>query len=95
MAWLKLGKMVRVRCNAQPGPLGDNLITIDSKPFILSGFVKKDLVEKQGHHCYLRGKITGMTPEAVNVHLPGSFFTAASGTASLTREWAEENLEPA
>ena len=93
MTRLKRGKRVRVQCDAQPGPLGDELITINSQPIVLSGFVKKDLIERQGPNSYLRGIITRLTPEAVNVYLPGSFFTAASGIASLTREWAEKNLE--
>jgi len=93
-AWLKSGKIVRVRCDIQPGPLGEELVTINAEPTVLSGFIKKNLVEKQGPAAYLHGKVLSLTPKAVSVRFPASFFTAASGIASVARDWAERNMEP-
>ncbi len=94
-SWLKSGKIIRVKCDIQPGPLGEELVTINSEPLILSGFIKKNLVEKKGPAAYLRGQVLTLTPKAVNIRFPASFFTAASGIASIAREWAEKNMEPA
>ena len=53
---LKAGLTVRVKCETQPGPLDEELVTIDSRPVALSGFVKKTFVEKKGASCYLLAK---------------------------------------
>jgi hypothetical protein len=95
LSWLKRGKTIRVKCDIQPGPLGQELITINTEPTVLSGFINKNLVEKNGPAAYLKGQVVTLTPSAVNIKFPASFFTAASGIASIAREWAEKNMEPA
>ena len=89
----KKGDIVKIRCKAQPGPFDDVAITISSDTGVVSGFVKRSLVEKRGNEAFVVGKIVKVNGDMVAVQTPGSFFTSARGVASLPRAWADSNME--
>lgn len=91
----KKGDIVKIKCEAQPGPFDDVAITISSDTGVVSGFVKQDLVEKRGNEAFVLGKIVKVDGDMVEVQIPGSFFTSALGIASLRRAWADSNMEHA
>jgi hypothetical protein len=97
MAEFRPGQLVHVPCEVQPGPFPDEfLITIKTDSGVVSGFVRaKDIVREEGSRGYLHGRVAAVTPTVVTVHLPGSFFTAASGRAALPADWARTHLETA
>jgi hypothetical protein len=91
----KTGDIVRIKCEAQPGPLDDVAITISTDTGVVSGFVKKNAVEKRGDEAFVFGRVVRADGDIVEIQLPGSFFTSARGVASLPRSWADSNMEPA
>lgn len=96
MAEFKEGQSVWVKVqDVQPGPFDERLVVISTGPINLSGFVNKKFVEERGSASFINGRVIGVTPEAVNLQLPVSFFTTASGMASVPREWASQNVETA
>ncbi|MDO8432566.1 MAG: hypothetical protein Q7S58_09175 [Candidatus Binatus sp.] len=89
----KKGDMVKIKCEAQPGPFDEAAVTIGFEPgVVLSGFVKQSSVEKRGDEAFVIGKIVRIDGGIIEVQLPGSFFTSARGVASLPRAWAESNV---
>ena len=97
MATFKRGQTVDVPCEIQPGAFPEeNLVTITTNAGVVSGFVKNAYVKKiQGSSGYIRGTVLEVTPQAVQVRLPGSFFTTASGVTSVSSGWAREHLQAA
>jgi len=93
MTKFRIGQKVKIKCEAHPGPFGDEAVTIDTGMMIVSGFVNKSLVEKRGNKRFVFGTIVGIKRDAIEVRIPGSFFTTALGIASLARSWADDNLE--
>ena len=91
----KKGDIVKIRCDAQPGPFDDVAVTISSGAGVISGFVKPSLVEKRGNDAFVFGKVVKVEGKNIEVQIPGSFFTSALGTASLPRAWADSNMEHA
>jgi hypothetical protein len=89
----KKGDIVRIKCEAQPGPLDEVAITISTDTGVVSGFVKQKLVEKRGNEAYVLGQVVKADGDLVEIQLPGSFFTSARGLASLPRSWADSNME--
>ena len=93
MEKFRMGQKVKIKCEAHPGPFDDEAVTIDTGAMVVSGFVNKSLVEKRGAQAFVFGTIVGIKPDAIEVQIPGSFFTTALGVASLSRSWADHNLE--
>ncbi len=89
----KKGDIVNIKCEARPGPLDEVAITISSDAGIVSGFVKRSLIETRGGNSYVRGKIVKVDGDMVEVQIPGSFFTSARGVTSVPRNWADSNME--
>lgn len=97
MANFKRGLTVGVPCEIQPGAFPEeNLVTITTDSGVVSGFVKTAyIVRAHGSSGYVRGTVLEVTPEAVKVRLPGSFFTTASGVTSVSPGWARDHLQAA
>ncbi|HVA82002.1 MAG TPA: hypothetical protein VNF29_13825 [Candidatus Binataceae bacterium] len=95
MASFKAGQVVRIPCSVQRGPFpGEFLIEVKTDAGVLSGFVRSNfLVENSGSTAFILGKIQSVGPKLVQVTIPGSFFTTASGLASVSSAWAQSNLE--
>ncbi len=91
----KKGDIVKIRCESQPGPFDDVAITISSDTGVVSGFVKRSLVEKRGDEAFVLGKVVKVDGDMIEVQIPGSFFTSARGVTSLPRAWADSNMEHA
>ena len=97
MANFKRGQAVDVPCEIQPGAFPDEyLVNISTDTGVFSGFVKTPYVVKtQGSSGYVRGTVIAVTPDAVQVRVPGSFFTTASGVTSVSSSWARTHLQAA
>lgn len=95
MMTFKAGDIVRIKCEAQPGPLDDVAITISTDTGVVSGFVKQNAVERRGDEAFVLGRVVKADGAVVEIQLPGSFFTSARGVASLPRPWADSNMEHA
>lgn len=91
----KKGDIVKLRCEAQPGPFDDVAVTIRSEAGVVSGFVKQSAIERRGKEAFILAKIVKVYGNAIEVQLPGSFFTSARGVASVPRAWADTNMEHA
>lgn len=94
----KIGDIVKVPCTFQPGAFNDErLVIINTGDEQISGFIKSKVIAQKGEEeGYLQGKIIDTQKEGcITVQLPGSFFTIATGQASLSTDWAKDNLKPA
>lgn len=88
-----IGQEVRIPCRVQPGPFEEELqVSIKVEDEFLSGFVNKDSVVFIHEKAFLRATIIGVAADSVKVKMPGSFFTVASGLASVPEGWARTNL---
>ena len=87
-----VGQTVRIPCSVEPGAFpGEQLITIQVGDERVSGFVRSEYTRDK----YVLGTIVGMGDDTVTVHIPGSFFTKASGRTMVPAAWASANLQPA
>ncbi len=93
MTRLQRGQTVGVPCDIQPGAFSNEyLVSVHTDSDDILGFVTIDLVEEvQDSGGYIRAVVLDVTPEAVKVRLPGSFFTT-TGIAFLSPDWASSNL---
>lgn len=91
----KKNDIVRIKCEAQPGPFDDVAVTISTDTGVVSGFVKSSLIEKRDGESFILGKVVKVEGDMIEIQLPGSFFTSARGVASLGRAWANSNMEHA
>ena len=79
----KIGNFVDIKCEVQPGPfLGEHLVTIETINGTISGFVRESELKQEGHGWQVRGKVTRISPDAIEVRILGSFFTT-NGIASV------------
>lgn len=77
-----------------PGPFDEEAITINTGTgTIVSGFVKKALIERHGEQSFVVGTVVSVKPDFIQVQIQGSFFTTALGMTSLSRAWADNNLQ--
>ena len=87
-----VGQPVRIPCSVEPGAFpGEHLITIHVGGERVSGFVRSEYTRDK----YVLGTIVGVESDSVTVHIPGSFFTKASGRTMVPAAWASANLQPA
>lgn len=91
------GQKVRVRCLIGPGPTpGERLITVQgTNQGDITGFVQDIYVNRSREDEYsgfVMGEILTVAPAEITVRIPGSFFTTATGQASLPKEKAQESL---
>lgn len=86
--------IVEIPCDVQPGAFASEyFVTIKSDETAFSGFVSKDHVKiVRGHEGQIQGKVVEATERHITIQMPGSFFTTASGKASVSRGWARSNL---
>ena len=91
----KKNDIVRIKCEAQPGPFDDVAVTISTDTGVVSGFVKKSFIEERDGQTFIMGKVVKIEGDMIEIQLPGSFFTSARGVASLRRAWADSNMEHA
>lgn len=91
---------VNVPCEIQPGAFpGEFLVTIKLGDETVSGFVRGAnylTLRDQGAHSgpgYIKGTIIEQTESQTTIQLPGSYFTTASGIASVSSQWAKSNLQ--
>jgi len=86
------GQAVKIPCSVEPGAFpGERLVTIESDGDRFSGFVRTEFI--QG--AYVLGTIVAVEATVIQVKIPGSFFTKASGTTSVSPGWATSHLQPA
>ena len=95
MTKFKPGQLVRIRCSVQPGPFPNEfLVKIETDRGEISGFVRSSfLLEQSGAKAFILGRIQGVAANSVQVTIPGSFFTTASGLTSVSSDWAQTNLQ--
>jgi hypothetical protein len=91
----KKNDIVKIPCEAQPGPLDDIAVTISTDTGVVSGFVKKSFIEKRDGRTFIVGRIVKTEQDVIEIQLPGSFFTSARGFATVGRAWADSNMENA
>jgi hypothetical protein len=94
MAQFRRGQRVNIPCNVQKGAFPDEvLMTIETDKGIVSGFLESSFVfERAGRH-YVQGVVVEASPEAVQVRVPGSFFTTAAGLTTVSSGWARNHFE--
>ena len=86
------GQAVKIPCSVEPGAFpGERLVTIESDGDRFSGFVRAEFI--QGG--FVLGTIISVEANGIQVKIPGSFFTKASGTTSVSPGWANSHLQPA
>jgi hypothetical protein len=91
---LKSGQIVRIRCQVKPGPFPDEkLIMIETDKGSISGFVRDEYLIKDQNQEYVTAKVIKVSGDAVEVRMPGTFFTIASGVTSVSPDWANTNLQ--
>ena len=84
-----IGEIVGVACSIQLGPFPDErLVTVETEDGLISGFVKQfnlKLNDPDPEHGFVKGAVVQTADESITVKLFGSFFTTASGVASVRR----------
>ena len=86
------GQAVKIPCSVEPGAFpGERLVTIESEGDRISGFVREEFIQEG----YVLGRILAVESNRILVKIPGSFFTSASGTTSVSPGWATSHLRPA
>lgn len=87
MGDFKQSQEVWICCEAQPGAFPDErLVTVDTIAGPISGFVKTaDLERPDASETRVRGRIIAIDDHAIKVRIAGSFFTTATGIASVSR----------
>ncbi len=94
MLKLKPGQTVYLLCDMQPGAFtGERLVTIRTDRGVMSGFVKDAYLTTLQGRGYVEGTVLSVSPEVVDVRIPGSFFTTASGVTSVSSSWATDNFQ--
>lgn len=92
---------VNIPCDIQPGAFpGEYLVTIKLGDEVVSGFVPESYLvfadeQRRSGSGFVKGAIVEQTDAATVIQMPGSFFTTATGKASVSPEWARSNLVPA
>ncbi len=85
------GQKVRIPCFIAPGAFPcERLVEIESEGDRLTGFV----IEEHVREGRVMGRILAVGAHQIIVKIPGSFFTTASGTISVSPKWAVTHLEP-
>jgi len=89
MPGIKVGDVVGIRCQVQPGPFSDErLVTIETVEGLTSGFVSQDeLKMADDGQWYVHGVVRKVEPDVIEVWIRGSFFTT-NGLASVPRRLA-------
>lgn len=82
------GDLVGVPCSIQLGPFPDeHLVTVETEDGFISGFVKDEnlrVSESDSEHGFVKGMVVrDIDDDRVEVRIYGSFFTTASGLASV------------
>ena len=89
---LTVGQSVLVPCSVAPGAFsGESLVTIEFGSQRVSGFVGNEFVTGEA----ICGMVLDVAGDEVTFRMPGSFFTLATGTATVPSDWASRNLRPA
>jgi len=93
----RVGDLVGVPCVIDIGAFPDErLVTLETTDGNISGFIQSRFVlKKEGINGLVQGRILEVTDDNVTIQLPGSFFTTATGKASVSTSWAQSNFQPA
>ena len=96
MTELIVGATVKIPCTVQPGAFpNERLITIKTDQKEISAFVNTEyLTDVKGENGFIEGKIISKSGDATTIKIRGSFFTGASGKASVNSQWANKHFEP-
>lgn len=88
MAAIKVGDVVGIRCNVQPGPFSEErLISFETTDGPISGFVdERELKESKGDWL-VRATVRAVRDDVLEVLVQGSFFTT-NGLANVPRSYA-------
>ena len=93
-AEFKKGEIILIPCETQPGAFPyELLVTIDTGEKRLSGFVQVQYILDSGAGKHLKALVVDVKPSTITVRMPGSFFTAASGTTGFPVTWMREHVE--
>ncbi|MGH8614449.1 MAG: hypothetical protein ACREYF_21115 [Gammaproteobacteria bacterium] len=95
MSNFTIGQTVKIPCEVQRGAFPTELlVTFDTAEGPVSGFVRKEGVEGEGHEGFIRATVTAVSSDTLTVMVQGSFFTT-TGLAYLRRDWANSHVHPA
>ena len=88
MPEMKVGDVIGVKCQVQPGPFSDELvITVETTTGPISGFVRRDHLRETKDGWLVRAVVLEMRPNEIQVDIEGSFFTT-NGVASVSQHMA-------
>lgn len=89
MSGMKVGDIIGVRCQVQPGPFSqERVITVEAITGPISGFVREDqLLQSVDGVWLVRAVVQKMRPNELQVLIDGSFFTT-NGVASVPEHLA-------
>jgi len=93
MAQFRRGQIVNIPCSVEPGPFPDEvLVTMNTDTGVVSGFLKSSSVVRHNGRDYVQGIVIEASAESVQVRVPGSFFTTATGLTTVSSGWARDNF---
>lgn len=88
MLKFEVGNFVGVRCEVQDGPFSEErLVTIETVDGAITGFVRETELRERNGEWEVRGKVSGIFSDSVEVFIRGSFFTT-NGLAKVPRNLA-------
>jgi hypothetical protein len=93
MARFQRGQIVNIPCDVQKGAFPDEvLVTIETDTGVVSGFLKESLIARHQGRNYVKGVVVEVSPDSVQLRVPGSFFTTAAGLTTVSSGWARDNV---
>lgn len=93
MAQFRRGQIVNIPCNVQQGAFPNEvLVTMNTDTAVVSGFLKSSSVVRHNGQDYVQGVVIEANAEAVQVRVPGSFFTTAAGLTTVSSGWARNHF---
>lgn len=88
MPGMKVGDIIGVRCQVQPGPFSEErVITIETVHGPISGFVREAELKQVHEDWFVRSVVRAIGGDTLEVLINGSFFTT-NGVASVSKHLA-------
>jgi hypothetical protein len=83
MAGIKVGDIIGVFCQVQPGPFAEErVVTIETIHGPISGFVREENLREKDEGWIVRAEVRAIGKDDLEVLINGSFFTT-NGVASV------------
>ena len=88
MPGIKVGDIIGVFCEVQPGPFSDErVLTIETVDGPISGFVRQENLRNTEKGWVVRAEVRNISNDTIEVRIDGSFFTT-NGVASVPKRLA-------